>query len=534
MSTASRLGGFTTLVEALQFAARGTGGIALYSAQGTREAGLSYGELDAAARRAALQLSTAGLRPGSRLALVATTDMDFLTLFYGCQYASIVACPVPFRTFAAGRAAYVEQIGRMLRTSGVAAIAAPAAMLGLLEGVEVRRLATEEIFAQPTRGDLVPFEAGDPAYVQYSSGSTSDPKGVLVTQRMVAANATGILSHGLRLQPDDRAFSWLPLYHDMGLVGFSIAPMFGQCSVDYISPSTFARRPALWLELMAKLGSTICYSPSFGYRLAAQRYRQGEQLIDLSRLRVCGVGGDMVRAEVLEEFSAQLAPTGFRAEAFLPSYGMAESTLAISFADPGRRFEALASDTGRRFVACGPALPGHELVVEGPDGVRLPEGEIGRIWIRGPSVMTHYADDPSVSPLREDGFLATGDLGYVASGAIVVTGRHKDLILHNGRNVWPQDIEWAVERIAPLRPGDVAAFAVEDAEADRAVVLVQTGLRDEAARDALRTRVSGVVAETAGMSCEVQLVPPHSLPFTSSGKLARARAREIFSRGGFI
>jgi fatty-acyl-CoA synthase len=348
---------------------------------------------------------------------------------------------------------------------------------------------------------------------------------------MVAANVSGILTQGLHLRSDDRAFSWLPLYHDMGLVGFSIAPVFGQCSVDYLPPTTFARRPTLWLKLMSELGSTICYAPSFGYELAARRYRGEPAALDLSRLRVCGIGGDMIRPDALEEFADAVASTGFSRAAFLPSYGMAESTLAISIATPGRGY-GLDTRDGRKFVICGRPLPDHDAVVVDADGRPALEGTVGQIRIRGASVMTRYAEDEGAGRRDPEEFLETGDLGYLVDGSIVVTGRSKDMILQNGRNIWPQDIEWAIERIAPSCR--VAAFSVETAAGvDRIVVLVQTSAREQGRRDELLRQAQGATLEAAGVSCDIVLVAPNSLPFTSSGKLSRTNARQLYLSGTF-
>jgi fatty-acyl-CoA synthase len=392
------------------------------------------------------------------------------------------------------------------------------------------------------------------AYIQYSSGSTSDPKGVLITQRAIMANATGILCHGLKVTPADRAFSWLPLYHDMGLVGFCLSPLMGQVSVDYLATTAFARRPALWLKLMSENRSTVSYSPSFGYDLAARRINGEAVTLDLSGWRVAGIGGDMVRADVLNHFAETLGVAGFQAQAFLPSYGMAESTLAVSFSDVAKPIridtidraayklsqiavpasENQAADSVRSFVVCGGAMPGHDMEVRDEAGKAMGERQIGRIFVKGPSLMAgYYHNDEATSAVIDDrGYLDTGDMGYLLDGEIVITGRAKDLILHNGRNIWPQDIEWAAEQIAPLKSGDVAAFAVEGADGDdEVVVLVQCRLSVPAEMEALRRDVAAVVHKTSGVDCAIVLVPPKSLPFTSSGKLSRAGARQRYLSG---
>ena len=411
-------------------------------------------------------------------------------------------------------------------------------------------LSHDELAALPETGvDLVPFGPDEIAYIQYSSGSTSNPKGVLVTQKSITTNGRGILVNGLNTGRSDRAASWLPLYHDMGLVGFCIAPMLGQHSVDYLATTAFARRPVLWLKIISDNKCTITFSPTFGYDLAARRVNGSAGDYDLSSLKIAGIGGDMVRPDVLQFFSEKMAPAGFDPRAFIPSYGMAESTLAVTFVATDELYQVdcidqaqaklwrkavpasdeirQKSDRARSFVVCGKPLPGHEIEVRDDDGKVLDDRSIGHVMIKGPSIMAGYFENPEASEavMLEDGWLATGDMGYLLDGQIVITGRSKDLILHNGRNIWPQDIEWAVERVEPLRSGDVAAISIEHHQEDNVVVLVQCRLADEQERSELRRKIAAVVHQASGVECEIVLVAPKSLPFTSSGKLSRAGAK---------
>ncbi|NNF80335.1 MAG: AMP-binding protein, partial [Rhizobiales bacterium] len=387
----------------------------------------------------------------------------------------------------------------------------------------------------------------------YSSGSTSNPKGVLITQRAAMANVSRILKYGMGIRDDDRAFSWLPLYHDMGLVGFLLSPCMGQVTVDYLATPAFARRPALWLKLMSDNRCTVAYGPSFGYDLSSRRVNGGAKDLDLSAWRIAGIGGDMVRPDVLEEFASRMAVAGFDPKAFLPSYGMAESTLAITFPEldkpvrvdcvdrleyklnrkavPAGDLAQKRPEQTRSFVVCGKPLPDHKIEVRDDHSKVLGEREIGHILIQGPSLMAGYFGNEQATKnvLSDDGWLDTGDMGYWLDGEIVITGRSKDLILHNGRNIWPQDIEWSAEQVEPLRSGDVAAFAIEDDnDEDHVVVLVQcrSSKRDE--REDLRRDVKAAIQRSAGVECYVVLVPPRSLPFTSSGKLSRAGAKAGF------
>ncbi len=548
---------FATLTEGLDYAARGVTGFNFYSSRGALQHVLTYAALRSAALSTARKLLMLGLKRGDRVAVIAETGPDFMGVFFACQYAGLIPCPMPYSMYIGGKQAYVERVAGMLRAARANAVVTPADFKDTLRqgagqaGVPIV-VTHEELRALPQSAvALEPFRADEVAYIQYSSGSTSAPKGVLISQAAIVANTRGILSDGLRVRPDDRAFSWLPLYHDMGLVGFCLAPLMGQVTVDYLATTAFARRPALWLRLMSENRSTISYSPSFGYDLAARRINGEAVSLDLRNWRAAGIGGDMVRSDVLADFARTMAVAGFDAKAFLPSYGMAESTLAVTICDVdrplridtidrdaykrlGKAIPAATSPEARSFVVCGAPIPGHDLVIRGDDGRVLGEREIGRIFVKGPSLMAGYYRNAEATAevIDTEGYLDTGDMGYWLDGEVVITGRSTDLILHNGRNIWPQDIEWAAEQVSPLRSGDVAAFAVEgETGEDEVVVLVECRLTEPALREALRREVSGVVHHSAGVECDVVLVPPRSLPFTSSGKLSRAGAKQRYLAG---
>ena len=552
-----RLGGFDTLTDGLDYAAQGQTGFNFYSARGALQHVLPYAQLRRRALATARKLLTLGLARGDRVAVVAETGPEFMDVFFGCQYAGFIPCPMPYTMYIGGKESYIERVAGMLQ----AAKACIAITSGDLEGLVgagaakagISKVLTHEALqAIPEAAQkLQPFQADEEAYIQYSSGSTSNPKGVLISQKAIAANTNGILRDGLKLTPDDRAFSWLPLYHDMGLVGFCLSPMMGQVTVDFMATTAFARRPALWLQLMSDNRTTITYSPSFGYDLASRRINGEAVTLDLGAIRIAGIGGDMVRADVLNQFAETLSVAGFNSRAFLPSYGMAETTLAISFngvdelfrvdtvarlalKTEGKAVPAEEGPAARSFVVCGKPMPGSTVEIRSETGDMLGERAVGRIFVKSPSLMSGYYHDDEATAAAVDGngFLDTGDMGYWLDGEIVITGRAKDLILHNGRNIWPQDIEWSAEQVEPLRDGDVAAFAVEnDRGDDDVVVLVHCRLSDSAAMEKLRHDVSAVVHRGAGVECKVVLVPPKSLPFTSSGKLSRAGARQKYLGG---
>ncbi len=555
-SLSQNLAGFQSIAEGLDYAAKGVTGFNFYSARGQLQSVLPYAELRRQALATARKLLSLGLKRGDRVAVVAETGPEFMAVFFGCQYAGLIPCPMPYTMYIGGKDSYIDRVAGMLAAAKACTVITGEDLLGhITEGAARagvhRVLSHAALQALPEAATkLEPFGRDEDAYIQYSSGSTSNPKGVLISQKAIIANARGILREGLSVTPEDRAFSWLPLYHDMGLVGFCLSPVLGQVSIDFLATTSFARRPALWLKLMSDNGSTITYSPSFGYDLAARRINGEAMALDLSRVRIAGIGGDMVRADVLEAFASALSVAGFRPQAFLPSYGMAETTLAISFVDAdkpvridtidrnalktqGRAVPATGANA-RSFVVCGRPLSESTVEIRDERGAVLPQRRVGRIFVRTPSLMTGYFhnEEATAAAVSGDGFLDTGDMGYWLDGEIVITGRAKDLILHNGRNIWPQDIEWAAEQIEPLRSGDVAAFAVEGENGeDQVTVLVQCRLHDAAAIEALRHEVSAVVHRSAGVECRVVMVPPKSLPFTSSGKLSRAGAKQKFLSG---
>ena len=558
---AFRPSNFATLPEALDYAATGATGINVYSGRGKLAERLTYAELRDQARDLAARLVGTGLAPGERVAILAETDGDFVRAFMACQYAGLVPAPMPLPAAFGGRATYLAHLARMIQAAGATAAFAPEGYRDWLaeacEGLSLRFAGTvADLAALPPADALPSVGEDDIAYLQYSSGSTRFPTGVAVTQRALRANVSAICLHGLEMNGADRCSSWLPMYHDMGLVGFLLVPLMSQRSLDLLATRDFARRPFLWLDLMTRNRGTIAFSPNFGYELCLRRARTATlNGMDLSTWRVAGLGGDMIRPAVLEAFAETFAPAGFRREAFVPSYGMAEATLALSFSpletgpvtdrlDLDRlERDGIATAPGpdtrreRDFARCGPILPGHELAILDEDDAALPELHVGRIRVRGPSLMEHYFDEPeqTAAAISADGWLETGDLGYLHDGALVITGRAKDLIIVNGRNIWPQDLEWSVEDgVETLRAGDVAALAIDDdGDAERVVLLVQCRATDPAMRGALKADAAAVLTAEHSIESDVILVPHNSLPHTSSGKLSRTKSRKMLAEGAF-
>lgn len=532
-----RRGGFADLREALDYAAAGDTGLNFFDARAELVDSLTYRELRARAYSTAGWMQEYGLKSGQHVSLVAETSAAFLTLFYALHFAGLVPCPLPYHAFPGGRTAYVRQLAAIHAATGAQWLLVPRGLLVCAQeavGAHGNASTFERWLDRPDAPALapaVPQEAA-PVYVQFSSGSTSAPKGVQVTSEALMANANAIAQHGLRMREDDRACSWLPLYHDMGLIGFSVVALCSQRSVDYMSPATFAGRPGSWLTLMSHQHSSISYAPGFAWRLAAARCHDRPGL-DLSRLRIAGIGGDRIRTQELDEFAIAMAPAGFTRNAFQPSYGLAEATLAVTMGDPDQapRVDQLCGAVGH--VGCGRPLPGNEVEVRDAGDLNAGERVVGTLWVRGPALMRGYLHPFGEAALDAEGWLDTGDLGYLLEGELFVTGRKKDLIMFRGRNLWPQDVERIAATAASVAETQIAAIGVEEADTTRLVVLIQTGALDSPDWDRTVTQVTAAVLAGFGAAPRVVRLPPRALPFTTSGKLARGTLRERYLAGAW-
>lgn len=553
---------FSTLCEALDYAAGGDTGVNFYNARGDLRATSTYAELRTEAVALARRLVGLGLQKGDRVALVAETSPHFVRFFWACQYAGLVPVPLPATMHIGGHAGYVAQLRKLIVNCGASAAMAPEEWMSFLEeateGADLRLCGTPADFDQlePASGDLPEVAPDSIAYIQYTSGSTRFPRGVVIDQASVLANVRDMALAGVSLTAEDRFGSWLPFYHDMGLVAFIILPMTTQRSVDFLGTQDFAMRPRRWLEMMSANRTTITSAPPFGYDLAAMRVRARDaEQWDLSAIRAACVGAEMINPEPLRRFADALIPAGFNPRSFLPCYGMAECSLGISFTGLGEDIrvdhvdaarlreenvacpvdpeEALRTDRRvSRYVDCGAVLPSFEISIRDENGTPLPERHAGIIHLRGPSVMREYFQDEATTreTLSHDGWLDTGDIGYLAQDRLFVTGRKKDMIIIHGRNIWPEDLE----HLAKTQPGvhytDAAAFSVpsEEDQQESAVLVVQCRERDEVKRARLCKTITGLVRSEFGIDCFVELVPARTLPRTSSGKLARSRARLDF------
>jgi fatty-acyl-CoA synthase len=553
-----RLADFGTIGEALDYAAQGRRGLNFHDARGTLTRAYPYGELREDALAAAHRFIALGIEPGDRVALVAETGAEFATAFFGAVYAGGWPVPLPLPTSFGGREAYVDQLAVQLKSCDPALLLYPPELADFCSqaadqvGCPSRSWDTLDT-VEPASGELPSARSDDIAYLQYSSGSTRFPHGVAVTHRALLDN---LHAHGfgLKVLETDRVISWLPWYHDMGLVGCLLSPIAMQMSVDYLKTEDFARRPLAWLDMITRNpGTSVSYSPTFGYDICSRRMSsqtRAEDRFDLSRWRIAGNGADMIRPDVMQAFVDGFDAAGFKAGAFCPSYGLAEATLAVSLMPPGEgiRLELVEenelsggmltdANRPRRYravVNCGKPVKGMEIEIRSAAGEVLPDRGIGKVYVRGASVMhSYFRDEESTRAcLSDDGWLDTGDMGYMSSGYIFIVGRAKDMIIINGRNHWPQDIEWAVEQLPGFKSGDIAAFAITGPSGEETpAVLVHCRVSDNEERGRLRDEIRERVRAITGITPVVELVPPRTLPRTSSGKLSRTKARNLYLSG---
>ena len=564
-----------TLVDILRDNAR-LAGLAMTFVKSTgEEREVPFPEVWRRACQRAEALAALGLSRGDRVALVLPDPEEFVLTFLGALVGGIVAVPVYPPATMAKLDAYGETLRHVLDASGARVLVTSEALLPMLLGEvpgassdrsavgSVRLLAEPAVRGEgfdvaEARGECrYAVTPEDVAFLQFTSGSTSKPKGVVVTHGSLAANARAIMFDGLGATAADRGVCWLPLYHDMGLIGFVVAPLFAQVEVMFLPTASFIRRPSLWLDAIHRYRGTITFAPNFAFALATKSVQERQTTAwDLSCLRVLGCGAEPIQPSVLDAFLARFGPQGVRASALLPCYGMAEATLAIAFHRLGEKVRidrvdgeslragvaapAAPGAAGLDLVGCGQAFPGHEIAVVGPGGAVLAERRVGEIVFRGPSVTGGYFQQPEATTACFDttvqgaggGWLRTGDLGYLADGDLFVCGREKDLLIVNGKNYLPDDVERAVASVLGVREGGCVAFAVSDPtgrERERTVVVAE-GRREEGVL--LENAIVQAVRAKLGLVVdEVWLIKRGTLPKTSSGKVQRRATRERLEAG---
>ena len=467
---------FATFNEAIDYAARSEKGLNFHDMRGQLERVYPFREMREDALVMARRLIAFGIGKEDRVALIAETGPDFAALFCACVYVGAWPVPLPLPTTFGGKDNYIDQLAIQLESSDPVILIYPEEIADMASAAADKQGCTGESwqdFAEREAPECDLPEAGpeDICYLQYSSGSTRFPQGVAVTHASLLHNLYGH-STSMKLQDDERCVSWLPWYHDMGLVGCFLSLIANQVSGDYLKPDAFARRPLAWLDMISRnSGTTISYSPTFGYDICARRISSQSNVaerFDLSRWRLAGNGADMIRPDVMQSFVNAFADAGFSAAAFTPSYGLAEAVLGVTVMPPGEgirvelveeeRLSGTPRDISRparyrAIVNCGKPMPDMVVEIRGETDEPRGDHQIGKVWCRGPSVMHSYFrnqaahDDCLVAAAEGTVWLDTGDMGYLADGYLFIVGRAKDMIIINGKNHWPQDIEWAVEQL---------------------------------------------------------------------------------------
>jgi fatty-acyl-CoA synthase len=533
---------------------------------------LGYDELAARSRAAASALLAAGLGAGDRVFLVLPTGEDFLLAFFGSCLVGIAPCPLAPPQAAQPPSVFAARLAELVKRLDMRAVLVPPELAAGARGAlppEVLVLTPDSWAALGVAGAAggggPPTSRApgpeDIAFLQLTSGSTSLPRGVLIPHAAVVANLRQI-QQASGIVPGDVMVSWLPLFHDMGLVGALLLALGNQMELVLSNPWNFLRRPAHWVQAIGRFGGTHSLAPTFAYRQLLDRLTDRDlEGVDLSSWRVGYVGAEPVHADVLAAFERRLSPYGLSATTLLPCYGMAEATLAITFKPFAERYrtrlvsrkalsrerravppepseqQGAGADDELLLVSCGKPLAGTVVTIRGEDGETLGEGHLGEIAISGPSLFAGYAEDRGAG--TAGGGFHTGDLGFLDRGELFITGRKKELIILSGENHHPAEIEWAADGVAGIRSGRVAAFGVADREigTERLCLLAEverrprggTGVQDAGDPDQLAIALRRQVREKTGVVvAEVELVPAGTIPVTTSGKLRRARAREIF------
>ncbi|HUG82682.1 MAG TPA: AMP-binding protein [Bryobacterales bacterium] len=548
-----------TLIDVLEHYSAGDGDRThvLLTDEGPPGREVTYGELAQSARLVAAGLLDRGVSNQERVALMLPTCAGFFEAFFGSLYAGAVPVPI----YPPARMSQLEDHVR--RQAAILNNAQARVLITVPEALQVGRLlrglvpslefvgAVEELKRGAPASPVV-SRGDDMALLQYTSGSTGDPKGVVLTHRNLLANLRAI---GERIEPGrrDTVVSWLPLYHDMGLIGAWLGGLYFAVPLVLMSPLTFLARPEKWLWAIHHHKGTISAAPNFAFELCAAKI-EDEQLegLDLSSLRVLMNGAEPVSASSVRKFTERFGRYGLRPGVIAPVYGMAENSLALAippksrrplvqrilrapFAATGKAIAADDSDTAAlEIVSCGKALPHHEIRIVDGAGHEIGEREEGRIQFRGPSATAGYfRNEPATKSLMQGGWLDSGDRGYLAASEIYVTGRTKDIIIRAGRNIYPHEIEEAIGEIAGVRKGCVALFGagVGESGTETVVVVAETRLAQDAhaeIRDAIELLAIELMEARPD---EILLVPPHTIPKTSSGKIRRAATRERYENG---
>jgi fatty-acyl-CoA synthase len=504
----------------------------------------TFSQLAAACLRLARALQHLGVQRQTPVLLSFASDWQFILTFHACQL--LAAIPIPIiPPFQRGQvSAKLRQIRHILHECDARILITDKALHSVMVGgLRDGWTGTVAVFdeLEQERTEVVPVlpQPDDVAFVQYTSGSTGGRKGVPVSHRHLTANVNGI-GHALDLVSDDVGVSFLPVYHDMGLIGKVILTACHGNQLTQIPPLAFLRDPALWLQAIHDARGTVCAAPPFAYELCARRIEDADlQGLDLGSWRIAMAGADMIRPDVLQRFRERFGPHGFGQDVFLPVYGLAEATLAVTMPWPGQSVRTLdlpgreRGQPARRLVGVGHALVDHEVRICAPDGTAMPGGVEGEITVRGPSVIPTYWKRAGDAPVV-DGWLRTGDLGVVTDDGLFVSGRIKDVIKHRGRSLQPADVEWIADEVPGVRRGCSAAFNASASD-DDVILVIESRLAGVEERKRLADEVRARVRGELGIELhDVRVMPPYAVPKTSSGKVQRYLTRERYETGSLV
>ncbi|MFC4465937.1 AMP-binding protein [Streptomyces xiangluensis] len=534
-----------SIVEGL-LKARAGAGLTVLDAE-LRPRRIGYDELAELAEQAARALRAKGVSAGDRVCLLSPTTKDLLITLFGIWRlgAAPVVLPRPQRTDAE---AFVEEVRRRIKA------AAPALLVTTEKSAELfaGRVAVPTVSLRGLRtcttapGGELPMPSPDSiGLLQFTSGTTALARAVPVTQAQLMGNIAAVGEH-TGFGPDDTYVSWLPLYHDMGIVSLA-GVAAGGAHIVIMATETFMQQPACWMRTISDYGGTLTAAPNFAYGLAAKMQALRPAALNLSGLHIAINGAESIDADALAATQDVLGRYGFGANAMCPMYGLAEATLAVSGSDQANPARVLAPVGGRGdggypggraaparpLVSCGRPIPGTEVRISDPDGRALPAGTVGEVLVKGPGVTPGYwtaGGQAGSADSRQDGWLATGDLGFLDQGELVICGRIKDMVIVGGRNLYPEDYEMVAERVPGVRAGNVAAFSLPDRER---MVVVAEGRSTGADLVALGRQVMDSLCETSEHApYEVLFIKPGTLPKTSSGKRQRQEARRLYEQGG--
>jgi 1-acyl-sn-glycerol-3-phosphate acyltransferase len=523
-----------------------------------KEVGISYTALRKGAVEIASGLLKYGLQPGQSVAIMLPTSRDYFSCFFGVLLAGGVPVPI----YPPARLSQIED--HLRRHAGILSNAFAAVLITVPEAKPVARLLQAQVdtlravttvaeLSVPGLAPGCPILPGQVALLQYTSGSTANPKGVVLTHANLLANIRA-MGQAAQVTSTDVFVSWLPLYHDMGLIGAWLGSLYYACPLVVMSPLTFLVRPERWLWAIHQHRGTLSASPNFGYELCLRKISDNVlDGLDLSSWRMAFNGAEPVSPETIVNFTRRFARYGLRPEAIAPVYGLAECSVGLAFPPPGRgplidrikrdKFmrSGQADPAGSeeadplRFVACGPPLPGHQIRIVDATGNEVGERVEGHLEFKGPSATSGYFRNPEQNRLLfHDGWLDSGDFAYLAAGDLYLTGRAKDIIIRAGRNIYPHELEEAVGNIPGIRKGCVAVFGSPDpvSGTERLVVLAEMRDIDSGKREELRGRINVLTLDMLGMPADdIVLAPVHSVLKTSSGKIRRAACRELYEKG---